>query len=440
MWHALLVAALLNAEPALPPGHPPLGGAPALPPGHPATGEPAPTSALPAGHPTVSNPDAPAPSSDELLKKLDAQSDLRSKPKSFDVALSLGKLYYAKGRYEDAATFLREATLKGEPARVLARTLRSQKVSPGTCPPQADGTFELLAARASALAAEGKKADGLACAQKALGGPWVEGQRLLAQALFLLRLPKPALDALEALLDAVDDPESRYARAAVLLETQGDDPKALQRAKADFQAVARNPQAARAAQAQEMVARVDALISAGGVTAYGSRQKEKAKGAQPAVAAMPPRAGPFAGNAPGGPAGSNPPPLTQEMVDAVQNTERTPELEQGLSKLVEAAEEKLARGEFQAALDAYKRVVPFQPENGRARAGMAWSLVGLNRQPMAERIWSVAVSGDPSALDKLGDTLKSKGDAKGAKALWSKLAQAAPEYAQKAGLTNKLSQ
>jgi tetratricopeptide (TPR) repeat protein len=127
------------------------------------------------------------------------------------------------------------------------------------------------------------------------------------------------------------------------------------------------------------------------------------------------------------------------MVEAVQNTERTPEMEQGLAKLVEEGEEHLARGRYQEALAAYTRVVPFQPENGRAKAGMAWSLVGLGR-PMADRIWSVAVGADPAAVEKLGDTLQAKGDAKGAKALWAKLLQSAPDYPNKASLQAKAGQ
>jgi hypothetical protein len=64
---------------------------------------------------------------------------------------------------------------------------------------------------------------------------------------------------------------------------------------------------------------------------------------------------------------------------------------------------------------------------------MAWALVGLGK-PMADRVWSVAVGSDPSAVDKLGEALKGKGDAAGAKALWKKLAASDPAYAKKANL------
>jgi predicted negative regulator of RcsB-dependent stress response len=41
-------------------------------------------------------------------------------------------------------------------------------------------------------------------------------------------------------------------------------------------------------------------------------------------------------------------------------------------------------------------------------------------------------------VDKLGETLKAKGDTKGAKALWTKLAASAPDYAASASLQAKL--
>jgi hypothetical protein len=84
-------------------------------------------------------------------------------------------------------------------------------------------------------------------------------------------------------------------------------------------------------------------------------------------------------------------------------------------------------------------VVPFQPDNGRAKAGMAWALVGKG-SPMADRIWGVAVGSDAAAVEKLGDTLLAKGDAKGAKALWAKLLQSAPDYPNKAALQAKAGQ
>ena len=80
--------------------------------------------------------------------------------------------------------------------------------------------------------------------------------------------------------------------------------------------------------------------------------------------------------------------------------------------------------------------MPLRPD-GRVKAGLAWTLVGLGK-PTADRVWGVAVSSDPSAVDQLGETLKAKGDTRGAKALWAKLAADAPDYAARASLQAKL--
>jgi tetratricopeptide (TPR) repeat protein len=419
MLRAWVVCALLSVgEKPLPAGHPPIQ-------------PPTANSELPAGHPPIrsdagASAGAPsaagAPSSDELLKKLDAQPELKTQTKTFDVALSLGKLYYSNARYSDAAGFLREAVAKAEPARVLVKDLSRKKVQAAPeCPLAEERTVEALTEKAQAKAKAGQAAVARACGAEALGAAWLDAQRLLAQAQFLQRMPLPAVETLDALLDVVEDAEARYTRAAILVETSGDDRASLQRAKADLEILARaGPHARRAEDAGVLLTRVNQILAAGGVSSFGQKQLEKARSASP-----PSNAAVL-------------PPVSKEMMDAVQNTERTPELEQGLQKLVEGAEDKLAREQFQEALDDYKRVVPFQPENGRARAGMAWALVGLNRQPMAERIWSVAVSGDAKALDTLGETLKAKGNARAAKALWEKLAASAPQYAQQARLSEKL--
>ncbi|MFY0529025.1 hypothetical protein ACN28I_39655 [Archangium gephyra] len=98
----------------------------------------------------------------------------------------------------------------------------------------------------------------------------------------------------------------------------------------------------------------------------------------------------------------------------------------------------LSKGRYDEALAAYRQVMPLRPD-GRVKAGLAWTLVGLGK-PTADRVWGVAVGSDPAAVDQLGETLKAKGDAKGAKALWTKLAASAPDYAARASLQAKLSQ
>jgi thioredoxin-like negative regulator of GroEL len=117
-------------------------------------------------------------------------------------------------------------------------------------------------------------------------------------------------------------------------------------------------------------------------------------------------------------------------MEALKKIDVTPDMVQGFESTIAAAEDQLAAGKFQDALNSYKQVMPFQPENGRVRAGMAWSLVKLGRQPMADNVWNVA-AGDPAAIDALGDSLAKKGDVAGAKGVWAKLKDTVPAYAPK---------
>jgi tetratricopeptide (TPR) repeat protein len=444
----------LNSAPTggnLPPGHPPLGAAPkngsgpsgALPPGHPPFGE-SPT--LPSGHPRV-NPNEKPMSASDLLKKLDATADLRQREKTFEVAAALGKLYYGNSRYPEAALYLRQALGKTEAARALSLDL-SHKVggqllptlAEAGCAPGPDTTLESMEQVARQKAQAGNSAAAATCARAAIE-PVVDVERALANSLFLTGDSPGALAELDRAVALDDhDAEVLFLRAAVRLDASGDDPKALREAKQDFERVIRiAPQGPRAAFAQQLSEQVEKALAAGGVTRLDvQRAKEDKAKPPPQIASAAPfapfaaSAAPFAGGSSGAPA------LTKEAIEAVQNTERTPELMQGLQKLVDEGEDDLAHGKFQDALDVYKRVVPFQPENGRAKAGMAWALVGLGKQPMADRIWMVAVQADPHAVDSLGDTLKSKGDARGAQSLWQKLASTDPGYAERASLKQKL--
>jgi len=419
-----VVLLLLSQQPLqpgqteLPPGHPQMG-QPALPPGHPPTDPPA----LPPNHPPM--PAAPsgqeAPSAAELMKKLDGMKDLANKDKSFEVAATLGRLYYAHGRYPDAVMYLAQAVEKAKPARELYVQL---KKAAGTKPLPAAGAVgctpgpdDKLDAQLEVAKTKGKQdpAAGAACIRAALH-VLIEIETQLGNARFLTRDANGALQAYESALELFEsNPEARYGRAALLLDTRGDELKALEQARGDFtRFLADYPTSPRAKQAKALLDRTNAAIAAGGLS------KLIAKGPNKAAAPLPD---------PHTQGGAGMPQLTQEMIDAVQNVERTPELEQGFDKLIEEGENALATGKYQDALDAYKRVVPFNPDNARARAGMAWSLVRLNK-PMAQNVWSVALQ-SPESLDALGDTLAKKGDKDGAKLLWQRLKDTAPQYAAK---------
>jgi tetratricopeptide (TPR) repeat protein len=469
MIASLVVVGLLAQSPGvdpnapLPPGHPPLSngtlppGHPelndalgtstsgTLPAGHPALGSggepgmlPAPAS-LPAGHPQV-DPSQKAMSMPELLQKLDSTPDLKKREKTFEIAAALGKLYYGSSRFADAAVYLRQALAKTEgfrnawsEARRKAGSAALPAPSDVGCGPDAqsalDGWMQVMRSKLQA----GQAGAALACGNAA-GAQVVDVERVLANALFLSGDAPGALSELDRAVSLDDhDAEAVFLRGAVRIDAQGDDVKALDMAKKDLQRVAvLAPAGPRAPMANAWVAELDRAIAAGGLSKLDAKraQEDKAK-PMPALSTPSMPSAPFAGGAAAAPA------LSKDVVDAIQNTERTPELEQGLQKLVEEGEDLLAHGKYQDALDAYKRVVPFQPQNGRAKAGMAWALVGLGK-PMADRVWMVAAQSDPSAIDKLGETLKSKGDAKSAQAVWAKLAQTAPDYAASAGLQQKL--
>ncbi len=401
----------------------------ALPANHPAMPEakagPIPEGAtVPPNHPQLPGATtAPAPSAEELLKRLESAGDLKGKEKTFEIASSLGKLYFAHGRYADAAIFLDQAVLKAEPARTLymakKKALGSKAVptpAAAGCVPGAEETMESQLARAQA---QKDPAFAAACARAALH-PLMEVETELAAAKFLSHDTPGAIAVYDrALLLFDSNADARYGRGAALLDSKGEDLTALKQAKADFDRfLADYPTSPRAAQAKSFVSRIEAAIAAGGVSKVKFIRKE-------------PKVDPHAGMRQNG----QPPQLTQEMIDSVKNVERTPELAQGFAKLVDEAEDHLAKGQFQEALDNYKRVVPFEPENARARAGIAWSMVKLNKQPMADNVWRVA-SQSPEAIDALGDALKSKGDPEQARAVWKKLAETVPPYASK--LSGKL--
>jgi tetratricopeptide (TPR) repeat protein len=155
-----------------------------------------------------------------------------------------------------------------------------------------------------------------------------------------------------------------------------------------------------------------------------------AQASAPNAGGRPMAAGPMQGG------GASAPMISQETMEAMNNVEHTPELEAQLDQTVAQGEELLSKGRYDEALTAYRQVMPLRPD-GRVKAGLAWTLVGLGK-PTADRVWGVAVSSDPAAVDKLGETLKAKGDTKGAKALWTKLAASAPDYAASASLQAKL--
>jgi tetratricopeptide (TPR) repeat protein len=394
------------------------------------------------------------PTADALLKQLDSTEGLRTREKTFEIGSSLGKLYFTNGRWPDAILYFLQAEQKAVAVRALfleQRKKLGKKAVPGAeeagCGFTPATPVEERGKVAEERAKKGDTAGAVACARAALG-PVLEVEVLRGQALYLSGDKGGALVVFERVLEvSPSDEESLFARSALLYETKGEDVKALQAAHEGFEAyVAAHPEAGRVEMAKELSQFAEETAKVGGRAKWLKMREEERRirlsqprPRAPMMGTAPMAGGPMAGNNPGSPGPNGPPALTQEMVDAVQNTERTPELEAGLAKLVEEGEEHLAKGRYEDALGVYRRVVPFQPDNGRAKAGMAWALVGKG-SPMADKIWGVAVGSDAGAVEKLGDMLMAKGDAKGARALWAKLLQSAPDYPNKAALQAKAGQ
>jgi tetratricopeptide (TPR) repeat protein len=454
---ALTAAALLAAEPTqLPAGHPPIGSE-TQPPAASSNAAAMPPGQVPEGHPPMTGR-AP-PTAEELLQQLDGMQGLREREKTFEIASSLGKLYYTNGRAEDAIPYFVQAEEKGKAARELFLAQR-KKLGKGAVPGQAEANcgftaetpVEQMAAVAAERAKKGDSAGAAACARAALE-PVLEVESMRANALFLTGDAAGALKAYERVLEvSPTSADALFGRSALLYETRGEDLKALQSAREGFEAfLAAHPGSPRAALARKLGRMADEVAKAGGMRKWQASRVEDRRiraskldlSSSPTMAQGPTAGagGPAAGGAEGARAGGGDtaaPTLSQETVQAMQNVERTPELEAELTRTVEQGEELLAKGRYDEALAAYRQVMPLRPD-GRVKAGLAWTLVGLGK-PTADRVWGVAVGSDPAAVDQLGETLKAKGDAKGAKALWTKLAASAPDYAARASLQTKLNQ
>ncbi|WP_434382960.1 tetratricopeptide repeat protein [Melittangium boletus] len=458
-------AALLAAEPSsLPAGHPPLGAeAPAaapgaMPPGHPTFGAGAPpsTGALPQGHPPMTGR-AP-PNAEELLQQLEGMQGLRERDKTFEIASSLGKLYYANGRPADALAYLVQAGDKAKGVRELY-IAQKKKLGAGAvksaaeagCGFSAQTPVEEMQKVAAERAKKGDTAGAVACARAALE-PVLDVEVMHANSLLLTHDTRGALAVYERVLEvAPSNADALFGRSALLYETRGEDVKALRSAREGFEAFsAAHADAPRAPLAQKLARMAGEAERAGGMTKWKATRAEDRRiratkldlqHQSPLMARGPMQGGaaaaPPPGMAPGG-AGdaTSAPTLSPETMQAMQNVERTPELEAQLTETVDRGEALLASGRYDEALAAYRQVMPLRPD-GRVKAGLAWTLVGLGK-PTADRVWGVAVSSDPAAVDQLGETLKAKGDARGARALWAKLAASAPDYAARASLQAKL--
>ncbi|MBM4377906.1 MAG: hypothetical protein FJ086_01155 [Deltaproteobacteria bacterium] len=349
----------------------------------------------------------PPPTPEALLKQVE-ELGLAGKDKPFEVSAAIGKLYWNQGRRDEALTYFAEAVKASEPVRARYVALRKKAFASKTPPAPKCGESPPTLKEALARADAWKLPEALACLRASLE-PVLEVQALAGHVHHLAGRPEGALAAYGAVLDVADAyEEALFGEGVLLLETKGDDPASLEQARSDFERyVQRHPASARVDRARALGARAQAAKNAGGLS--------KLAEARVAAAAPPP--------APPSPAGA-PPPLSAEQVAAFQQAAQRPEVQADVAKKVDEAEGHLAAGRFDPALELYKAVMPYSAQDGRVQAGMAWALLGLNRQPMADRVFGVAVATSRASVQQLADALRGKGDAAGAAKLEAKLAEA----------------
>ena len=351
----ILLLLLSQADPALPPGHPPMGDG------------------------------GVAPSADAIVRRLDAMPGFKNRDLTFEVGASIGRLYASEGRFQDARGYFERALAKAEaPRRWYAQKLRELGGAPpapsAECAPDDEKTLLVLFTKAKALPS---KAAAASCLRAALE-PVAELERRTGDTLFLLGESKAAIGQYERSLELFpEQADTRYALGAALLDARGTNAESRSRAVRELKAfLAAAPNSPRAPQAARLV--------------------KVAEG--PPESALRPEPQPAPRPAPQMPPGA-PPAASDES----------------LATFYSQAEAALAAHDFERARQVYLQVMPSHPEDPRMRAGLAWTMLSLNRQPMADRVWQVALE-SPEAIESLAARLAERGDSAGAQALRARLA------------------
>lgn len=202
------------------------------------------------GSPTSPQPGAPPgqgpPSSAELLAQVEAMKGrLASAPKSLEILLALGNLYYQERRYPDAIGWYDQAIALAEPvwkdylslpagARAKEPALRVKQACART---EARG-FEALAKEARARARKKDSAGAAFCYRAALE-PAVGARIQRANAKLLAGDAAAAVADHEAVLARIpDQPDALYFLGLALAETAEGDVGQLERARALWKRVA----------------------------------------------------------------------------------------------------------------------------------------------------------------------------------------------------------
>lgn len=391
-------------------------------------------------------PDAGAPAavdttdSKALLAEVDRLKDqLKDKPKSFEILGALGNLYYDNGRYLDAVDAFRQAEDLAAPAEAEADALRKKGVKPAAELPsecRRSGNEYGLAQ----IAEYAKKLDPpheLKCLDAALEMALsVRARR--GNSFYLIGNPDAALAEHRKVLEK--DPnyaESLFFVGAILLEQSNGDPKKLAEGKKYWKKLLEvAPDSPRAPLVRETVPKADEVFKprTDGQLPPGHPQVAQQQGQ------LPPGHPPISGNMPGSPmqhsdepSAEPSPQEVQNLQEAIQNTQVTPELQKGLDDLLAEGEKDLDEGKYQDARDAVVRVMPMRPDDARTAAAMGGAMRGLGRVEMAERTLGRALQIDPKqprALYEMGKLQAQQGDKAAALQSFQTLQQVDPKFAR----------
>jgi len=374
-----------------------------------------------------------------LLAEVDRLKDqLKDKPKTFEVLSALGNLYYDNGRYLEAVDTLRQAEELSAPFEAEAQALRKEGVKPaaelpGECR-RSGAEYGLVQ-----IAQMAKRLDPphrLRCLDAALQmAQDVRARR--GNSFYLIGNPDAALAEHRKVLERSPDyPESLFFVGAILLEQSGGEKTKLVEGKKYWaRLLEKAPDSPRAPLVRDSLPRADEIFKPHpeGALPIGhpsvAQEDERLPLGHPAVG----------GGQPGSPmnhSGASAQPTPEEirnMQEAVQNTERTPELEKGLDDLLVEGEKDLDEGKYQDARDAVVRVMPMRPGDARAAAELGGAMRGLGRTEMAQRTLGRALQLDPKqprALYEMGKLLAQQGDKAGALQSFQALQAAHPKFAK----------
>lgn len=344
---------------------------------------PAPAAAAVEAAPTAAGKVADGQDEKGLLKAVESmKAEIKDRPRDFGINLALGNLFYDNGRYVEALEYYRDAeriAAEVERALISTKDRPAAKKTPESCRPEdesaKDGrrSFEKVAEAVKALS-DASSPEAVACLRQ-LAPRVAQLHARQGNAWYLVGNGDKAREAHEAALAIdPDEPEALFFRGAHILENAKGDEAKLSAGRAEWEHLLRvAPDHPRATIVRETMPRIDELFGAKAVAkAHG--HGAGAMAGHPPIGEAPQGDGPMAG----------PGPLPAGMAEAMQKTPMTPELAKSLDQKLADGDLLLAKGEWQAALDTFKGVMPLRPD-GRVALGMGVALRELGK-PTAERV------------------------------------------------------